>query len=249
MGPNVEVTDDNNNVDGGLGNVTPSKDAQNRQSNETTVAISNQDSPVTGLRVGDIDRGRSRTTTGWCRTFGDTWMGIHLSFDGGTTWFGAPPFPNGYNTMVPGFPTDTSAAGLASPLLGLDGAGDPVDSLRPQRQPARRRNRVQPQPRSRRASARHSRFRREVQVHAGDGGDREHDDKRRLTRRTSPTGDGHRRPRRSRLRSPEWVRGQLHRQAVDGGRSQLTVGEPVLGQRLLRRHELPRSAGRLSDRL
>jgi hypothetical protein len=28
--------------------------------------------------------------------------------------------------MVPGFPTDTSAAGLASPLLGLDGAGDPV---------------------------------------------------------------------------------------------------------------------------
>ena len=57
---------------------------------------------------------------------GDTWMPVYLSFDGGATWFGNPPFPNGFNTMVPGFPTDTSAAGLASPLLGLDGAGDPV---------------------------------------------------------------------------------------------------------------------------
>jgi hypothetical protein len=28
--------------------------------------------------------------------------------------------------MVPGFPSDTSAAGLASPLLGLDASGDPV---------------------------------------------------------------------------------------------------------------------------
>ena len=56
----------------------------------------------------------------------DTWLGFHLSFDGGTTWFGAPPFPNGFNTMVPGFVTDTSPAGQASPLLGLDGAGDPI---------------------------------------------------------------------------------------------------------------------------
>src|SRR5919109_1103978 len=53
VGPNVEVTDDNNNVDGGIGNVTPSKDAQNRQANETTVAISTVPSPVTG-QVGDI---------------------------------------------------------------------------------------------------------------------------------------------------------------------------------------------------
>jgi hypothetical protein len=58
--------------------------------------------------------------------FGDSWMPVYLSFDGGATWFGAAPFPNGYNTMVPGFPTDTSAAGLASPLKNLDGSGDPV---------------------------------------------------------------------------------------------------------------------------
>jgi hypothetical protein len=124
VGPNVKVTDDNSNVDGGIGNVTPSKDAQNRQSNETTVAISHLPSPVTGV-VGDLiaESANDYRMAPW---FGDTWMPIYLSFDGGTTWFGAPPYPDGYNTMVPGFPTDTSPEGLASPLLGLDGAGDPV---------------------------------------------------------------------------------------------------------------------------
>ena len=39
----VKVTNDNNNVDGGLANITPSFDAQNRQANETTVAISPAD--------------------------------------------------------------------------------------------------------------------------------------------------------------------------------------------------------------
>ena len=125
VGPNVKVTNDNNNVDGGLGNVTPSKDAQNRQSNETTVSINDrQASPVTG-RVGDIVA-EAANDYRMVPHFGDTWMPIYLSFDGGTTWAGAPPFPNGFQTMVPGFPTDTSAAGQASPLLGLDGAGDPV---------------------------------------------------------------------------------------------------------------------------
>jgi BNR repeat-like domain len=124
VGPNVKVTDDNNNVDGGLGNVTPSKDAQNRQSNETTVSISTAASPVTG-QVGDIVAEAANDYRMVPHT-ADTWMPIYLSFDGGATWFGDPPFPNGYNTMVPGFPTDTSPAGLASPLLGLDGAGDPV---------------------------------------------------------------------------------------------------------------------------
>ncbi len=37
-GVDVKVTNDNNNVDGGTPN--PSFDAQNRQSNETTIAIS-----------------------------------------------------------------------------------------------------------------------------------------------------------------------------------------------------------------
>jgi BNR repeat-like domain len=125
VGPNVKVTDDNNNVDGGIGAVTPSKDAQNRQSNETTVAINSiQPSPVTGV-VGDIVA-ESANDYRMVPHTGDVWEPIYLSFDGGTTWFGTPPFPNGFNTMVPGFPTDTSAAGQSSPLYGLDAAGDPV---------------------------------------------------------------------------------------------------------------------------
>ena len=83
-GPNVKVTDDNNNVDGGLNNVTPSKDAQNRQSNETSVAINDrQASPVTN-RVGDIVV-ESANDYRMVPHFADTWMPIYLSFDGGTT--------------------------------------------------------------------------------------------------------------------------------------------------------------------
>jgi hypothetical protein len=123
-GTDVKVTDDNNNVDGGLANVTPSKDAQNRQSNETTVSISPVASPVTGV-VGDVVAMSANDYRMVPHTT-DVWVPVYLSFDGGTTWFGSPPFPNGYNTMVPGFPTDTSPAGLASPLRNLDGSGDPV---------------------------------------------------------------------------------------------------------------------------
>ena len=123
-GVDVKVTDDNGNVDGGLANVTPSKDAQNRQSNEPTVSISAVASPVTG-NVGDIVAAGANDYR-MVPHFGDSWMPVYLSFDGGATWFGAPPLPNGYNTMVPGFPTDTSAAGVASPLKNLDGSGDPV---------------------------------------------------------------------------------------------------------------------------
>ncbi|MGH8247880.1 MAG: hypothetical protein ACREUU_15780, partial [Gammaproteobacteria bacterium] len=123
-GVDVKVTDDNNNVDGGLANVTPSKDAQNRQSNEPTVAISGAASPVTGM-VGDIIAAAANDYR-MVPHFGDAWMPAYLSFNGGLTWFGAPPFPDGYNTMVPGFPTDTSATGISSPLKNLDGSGDPV---------------------------------------------------------------------------------------------------------------------------
>jgi hypothetical protein len=123
-GVDVKVTDDNNNVDGGLANVTPSKDAQNRQANETTVSISPQASPLTGS-VGDLVAAGANDYRMVPHT-ADVWFGFYLSFDGGTTWFGNPPFPAGYNTMVPGFPTDTSPAGMTSPLKGLDASGDPV---------------------------------------------------------------------------------------------------------------------------
>lgn len=105
-GPDVKVINDNNNVDGGVPN--PTFDAKNRQSNETTVAISPATPNIVAAGANDY-----RMTT----VFGDAWPGLYLSDDGGATWF---------NTMVPGFPSDTSPDGLASPLRGLDGSGDPV---------------------------------------------------------------------------------------------------------------------------
>lgn len=105
-GVDVKVTNDNNNVDGGTPN--PGFDSQNRQSNETTVAISPANPNIVVTGANDY-----RMVT----VFGDSWVGFYVSDDGGATWF---------NTMVPGFGSDTSTAGLASPLLGLDGSGDPV---------------------------------------------------------------------------------------------------------------------------
>jgi len=105
-GADVKVIDDNNNVDGGDPN--PGFDAQNRQSNETTVAISPADSSIIAAGGNDYRM---------APVFGDAWLGFYVSDDGGATWF---------NTMVPGFPSDTSLNGLASPLLNLDGSGDPV---------------------------------------------------------------------------------------------------------------------------
>ena len=105
-GTDVKVTNDNNNVDGGTPN--PGFDAQNRQSNETTTAISPANPNIVAAGGNDY---RMVTVTG------DVWLGVYVSANGGASWF---------NTMVPGFPTDTSAAGLASPLLRLDASGDPV---------------------------------------------------------------------------------------------------------------------------
>jgi hypothetical protein len=105
-GADVKVTYDNNNVDGGT--PTPGFDAANRQSNETTVAISPVNPDILAAGANDYRM---------APVFGDSWFGLYVSNDGGASWF---------NTMVPGFPSDTSAAGLASPLLNLDGSGDPV---------------------------------------------------------------------------------------------------------------------------
>ncbi len=105
-GADVKITNDNNNIDGGTPN--PGFDAQNRQGNETTVAISSTNPSIIAVGLNDY---KMVTVTA------DVWLGFDVSANGGATWF---------NTMVPGFPTDTTAAGVASPLLGLDAAGDPV---------------------------------------------------------------------------------------------------------------------------
>ena len=105
-GADVKVIHDNNNVDGGTPN--PGFDAQNRPQNETTVAYSPINPNIVAIGANDYRM---------VPVFGDAWLGVYVSGDGGATWF---------NTFVPGFPSDTSPAGLASPLLGLDAGSDPV---------------------------------------------------------------------------------------------------------------------------
>ncbi len=105
-GADVKITADNNNVDGGTPN--PGFDAQNRQSNETSVAYSPANPSIVAASANDYRM---------VSVFGDAWFGLYVSSDGGATWF---------NTFLPGFPSDTTAAGTASPLFGLDGAGDPT---------------------------------------------------------------------------------------------------------------------------
>ena len=52
---------------------------------------------------------------------GDVWTGYYRSTNGGATWS---------NSLVPGYPADTSAAGTASPVHGACGAaGDPTQAF------------------------------------------------------------------------------------------------------------------------
>jgi hypothetical protein len=83
--------------------------AGERQQNEPTAAIN----PLNTARMvaGANDYCPVPTTT-------DAWAGFYYSSDGGASWV---------NSLVPGYPTDTSAEGMASPLFGfVTSAGDPV---------------------------------------------------------------------------------------------------------------------------
>lgn len=48
---------------------------------------------------------------------GDAWLSVYKSFDGGQRWS---------STLLPGYPQDTSPAGLNSPIKGYQAAADPV---------------------------------------------------------------------------------------------------------------------------
>ncbi len=81
----------------------------NRQQNEPAVAINPLNPKVIAAGAND-----------YCgvATWGDAWMGLYISQDGGKTWV---------NSLNPGYPADTSAEGRASPIFGEDfAAGDPI---------------------------------------------------------------------------------------------------------------------------
>jgi hypothetical protein len=98
--PTINACDDDSNTTTAGGN---------RQQNEPTVAInpSNPDVIVAG-------------SNDYCTvpTIGDAWMGFYVSTDGGASWI---------DSLNPGYPGDTSAEGMASPIFGRAAAsGDPI---------------------------------------------------------------------------------------------------------------------------
>lgn len=95
--------------DGGTDATIADCSVNNRQQNEPTVAVDPAD--PTRVTAGANDYCTVPTTT-------DAWAGFYWSTDGGDSWT---------NSLLPGYPTDTSAEGQASPLYGLvTSAGDPV---------------------------------------------------------------------------------------------------------------------------
>jgi len=79
-----------------------------RQQNEPTVAVDPHNTSVIAAGAND-----------YCASIvnGDVWVGYYRSTDGGSSW---------QDSLVPGYPADTSAGGTASPAHGSCGAsGDP----------------------------------------------------------------------------------------------------------------------------
>ena len=97
--------------DGGTDVTITDCSTNNRQQNEPAAAVN----PVQPEKM-------TAGANDYCAvpTVGDAWPGFYYSADGGASWT---------NSLLPGYATDTSAEGRASPLFGLAlGAGDPVQA-------------------------------------------------------------------------------------------------------------------------
>ena len=98
--------------DGRSDPVTAACSVNNRQQNEPTATVAPHDPALMSSGAND-----------YCTvpTTGGNWAGFYYSSNGGDTWT---------NSLLPGYPGDTSADGAASPLLGLGltNAGDPVQA-------------------------------------------------------------------------------------------------------------------------
>jgi hypothetical protein len=97
--------------DGGSDMTIADCSVNNRQQNEPAAAVAPHDAMLMTAGAND-----------YCPvpTSGDTWAGFYYSSDGGDSWT---------NSLLPGYSTDTSAEGQASPLFRfVSAAGDPVQA-------------------------------------------------------------------------------------------------------------------------
>lgn len=97
--------------DGGTDSSIVACSANNRAQNEPAASIAPHNPQLMTSGAND-----------YCtvESFGQVWAGLYYTSDGGQTWT---------NSLVPGYPTDTSAEGQASPLFGrMSNAGDPVQA-------------------------------------------------------------------------------------------------------------------------
>ena len=114
---NVRVTRDDTSAsylryDGTSDDTTAACSTGRRSQNEPTVAVDPHNTQVVAAGSND-----------YCAAIvnGDTWAGYYLSTDGGSTW---------QDSLVPGYPADSSPAGLASPAHGsCAAAGDPSQAF------------------------------------------------------------------------------------------------------------------------
>ena len=113
----VRVTRDNTSAsylryDGASDVTTAACSTGRRSQNEPTIAVDPHNAQVVAAGSND-----------YCAAIvnGDTWAGYYRSTDGGSSW---------QDSLVPGYPADSSAAGLASPAHGSCGtAGDPSQAF------------------------------------------------------------------------------------------------------------------------
>ena len=115
-GSDTKVTEDTTGsytrYDGTTDATTTACSTGRRSQNEPTVAVDPNNNQV--VVAGSND---------YCAQIvnGDVWAGYYRSTDGGTTWS---------DSLVPGYPDDSSAAGLASPAHGsCFAAGDPTQAF------------------------------------------------------------------------------------------------------------------------
>jgi hypothetical protein len=98
--------------DGSTDATTTACSTGRRSQNEPTVAVDPHNTQVVVAGAND-----------YCAQIvnGDVWTGYYRSTDGGSTW---------QDSLVPGYPADASAAGVASPVHGTCGAaGDPSQAF------------------------------------------------------------------------------------------------------------------------